>query len=103
MPIGRGTRHASSWPERRRWSPARSCAACEPGAACDPPDGWATGRAASPDRRQGMDLQLRPAEADGGAYSALSLDELLAKPAGGRLASALCPLAKPADNNVSVH
>ena len=35
-----------------------------------------------------MELQLRPAEADGGAYSALSLDELLAKPAGGRLASA---------------
>ena len=37
-----------------------------------------------------MDLKLRPAEADGGAYSALSLDELLAKPAGGRLASASC-------------
>jgi len=37
-----------------------------------------------------MELQLRPAEADGGAYSALSLDELLAKPAGGRLASASC-------------
>ena len=35
-----------------------------------------------------MELQLRPAEAAGGAYSALSLDELLAKPAGGRLASA---------------
>ena len=56
-----------------------------------------------------MELQLRPAEADGGAYSALSLDELLAKPAGGRLASAslqslsACEAHRIADNNVSVH
>ena len=53
-----------------------------------------------------MELQLRPAEADGGAYSALSLDELLAKPAGGRLASASLSASEAhriADNNVSVH
>ena len=53
-----------------------------------------------------MELQLRPAEADGGAYSALSLDELLAKPAGGRLASASLSAGETqriADNNVSVH